>query len=193
MDLARLRALRRIDIDAANARYRRPLRRDATASPPARRDREVVLLGSVASGKYVDPLLPIFGDRLPFPADFVGRGDMSRGGLMLRCVIAGCELPYVPVVGATRRGRRPPSSSGRVSPRIGGPAWRPRPPAAPLSRFIPRDADTVEARIGGRAVTLTNLAQAVLARARAHQARPAAVLRRRRAGAAAAPPRTARW
>ena len=61
-----------------------------------------MLLGSVASGKYVDLLLPIFGERLMFPPDFVGRGDMSRGGLMLRCVDAGFELPYVPLAGAVQ-------------------------------------------------------------------------------------------
>jgi hypothetical protein len=59
-------------------------------------------------GKYVDLLLPIFGDRLMFPVHFVGRGDMSRGGLMLRCVTAGLELPYVPLAGAIRHGERPP-------------------------------------------------------------------------------------
>ena len=69
---------------------------------------DVVLLGSVASGKYVDLLLPVFGDRLMFPPDFVGRGDMSRGGLMLRCARSGDELPYVPVAGAVRHGKRPP-------------------------------------------------------------------------------------
>jgi hypothetical protein len=69
---------------------------------------EVVLLGSVASGKYVDLLLPIFGERLMFPIHFVGRGDMSRGGLMLRCVTAEYELPYVPLAGAIRHGQRPP-------------------------------------------------------------------------------------
>jgi hypothetical protein len=67
-----------------------------------------VLLGSVASGKYVDLLLPIFGDRLMFPIHFVGRGDMSRGGLLLRCVTAGLELEYVPLKGAIRHGQRPP-------------------------------------------------------------------------------------
>ena len=69
---------------------------------------EVVLLGSVASGKYVEVLQPVFGDRLLFPSAFVGRGDMSRGGLMLRCVDSGDELEYVPIEGAVRRGRRPP-------------------------------------------------------------------------------------
>jgi hypothetical protein len=50
----------------------------------------------------------VFGDRLVFPAAFVGRGDMSRGGLCLRCVENGEELEYTPVAGATRHGARPP-------------------------------------------------------------------------------------
>ena len=45
---------------------------------------QFVLLGSVATDKYVGPLLDVFGDRLYFPATFAGRGDMSRGGLLLR-------------------------------------------------------------------------------------------------------------
>lgn len=68
---------------------------------------EVVLLGSIATPKYVDVLLSVFDGRLCFPADFVGRGDMSRGGLMLRCARAGEELRYIPVKGATRHGARP--------------------------------------------------------------------------------------
>src|SRR5687768_16099302 len=96
-------------IDLANLRYRRPLERSARSllecvGP----DCDVVLLGSIASGKYVEVLLPIFGDRLLFPASFVGRGDMSRGGLMLRCVDSGLELDYVPIAGAVRQGKRPP-------------------------------------------------------------------------------------
>jgi hypothetical protein len=67
-----------------------------------------VLLGSIASGKYVEVLLPIFGERLLFPPAFVGRGDMSRGGLMLRCAASGDELEYTPVAGAVRQGSRPP-------------------------------------------------------------------------------------
>ena len=67
-----------------------------------------VLLGSVASGKYTRPLLEVFDDRLLFPAEFVGRGDMSRGGLMLRHALSRTELTYVPVQGATLRGSRPP-------------------------------------------------------------------------------------
>jgi hypothetical protein len=97
------------DIDSRNASYRKPLEQSALALREAiGPDCEVVLLGSVASGKYVDLLLPIFGDRLMFPPSFVGRGDMSRGGLMLRCVMAGFELPYEPLAGATRHGQRPP-------------------------------------------------------------------------------------
>ena len=97
------------DIDLRNPTYRKPLEQSAVALKDAvGPDCEVVLLGSVASGKYVDLLLPIFGDRLMFPPDFVGRGDMSRGGLMLRCVMAGFELPYVPIAGASRHGQRPP-------------------------------------------------------------------------------------
>jgi hypothetical protein len=97
------------DINLTNAAYRRPLEQAARAVLEAiGPDCEVVLLGSIASGKYVDPLLPIFGSRLVFPVHFVGRGDMSRGGLMLRCVTAGVELEYVPLKGASRHGQRPP-------------------------------------------------------------------------------------
>jgi hypothetical protein len=104
-----LEAFAKIDIDAANPRYRGPLLE--SAREVARRITarcEVVLLGSIASGKYVDVLLDVFGPRLTFPLSFVGRGDMSRGGLMLRCVASGQELEYVAVAGATRHGPRPP-------------------------------------------------------------------------------------
>ena len=97
------------EIDLRNTLYRAPLEQSATALRDAvGSDCEVVLLGSVASGKYVDLLLPIFEERLMFPPHFVGRGDMSRGGLMLRCVMAGLELPYIPIAGAIRHGQRPP-------------------------------------------------------------------------------------
>jgi hypothetical protein len=32
-----------------------------------------------------------------FPSEFAGRGDMSRGALMLRAVRDGVQLKYVPV------------------------------------------------------------------------------------------------
>jgi hypothetical protein len=108
VDLARLRRFATVDIDAGEARYREPLRRDALAlagslDPTA----EVILLGSIATGKYVEPLAEALGERLRFPSDFVGRGDMSRGGLLLRCVRARRELAYVAVAAVPRHGPRP--------------------------------------------------------------------------------------
>jgi hypothetical protein len=97
----------RVDVDADEARYRRPLLRHLRALAPAWADAEVVLLGSIASAKYVDVLTSVLGERIFFPSDFVGRGDMSRGGLMLRCVQEGRELAYAPIVGAVRHGPRP--------------------------------------------------------------------------------------
>ena len=112
------RAFARVDIDLKNPAYRRPLEQGARALlDSVGADCEVVLLGSVASGKYVDLLVPIFGDRLLFPIHFVGRGDMSRGGLMLRCDAAGLELDYVPVAGAVRHGQRPPRLEPLRKPR----------------------------------------------------------------------------
>lgn len=97
-----------VDIDAANRRYRAPLVRSVKAlRERITADCEVVLLGSVATGKYVDVLAKHLGQQLRFPSQFIGRGDMSRGGLMLRCADAGSELAYVPVTGAIRRGPRP--------------------------------------------------------------------------------------
>jgi hypothetical protein len=98
----------RVNVDPADARYRRPLEQSAKAlAADVGPDCDVVLLGSIASPKYVDVLLKIFDGRLLFPAEFVGRGDMSRGGLMLRCAASGDQLPYIPVAGAVRHGQRP--------------------------------------------------------------------------------------
>jgi hypothetical protein len=109
LDLARLLRFATGDIRATDERYAVPLARDATRlARRLRRGDEVVLLGSVATAKYVEPLLAIFHDKLHFPAAFVGRGDMSRGGLLLRSAAAGLELDYVPVAGAVRHGPRPP-------------------------------------------------------------------------------------
>ena len=103
-----LRDMGCVDIAEDEGRYRRPLSRDVRALAKLPGDPQFVLLGSVATGKYVDVLREGLGERLLFPAEFVGRGDMSRGGLLLRCVDERRELPYVPVAGAQRKGARPP-------------------------------------------------------------------------------------
>ena len=104
-----LRSIASVGVTPNEARFREPLERDsaALASVLAREDR-VVLLGSIATGKYVDIIESHFDGRLRFPCDFVGRGDMSRGGLMLRCVLDRKELEYIPIAGATRHGKKPP-------------------------------------------------------------------------------------
>ena len=109
VDRDRLLAIGQVPVDEENHAYRVPLLRDVTllntdAGPACR----YVLLGSIATEKYTAPLLSVFGQRLLFPSDFVGRGDMSRGGLMLRRARTGEELPYLAVTGAARRGQRVP-------------------------------------------------------------------------------------
>lgn len=102
------------DVSLDNPEYRQALEKDAKAlarrlGKEHGRDGHVVLLGSVASGKYVDILLPILGDRLRYPVSFIGRGDMSRGGLLLRSAASGEELEYEPLTAGVRpRGPRPP-------------------------------------------------------------------------------------
>jgi hypothetical protein len=104
-----VRGFARVDVDAGDVRYRRPLEASAHALlAEIGPDCDVVLLGSVASPKYVAVLGKIFGERLTFPISFVGRGDMSRGGLLLRHARDGVELDYVPVQGAVLHGARPP-------------------------------------------------------------------------------------
>jgi len=114
-----LREFAAVDIHSEDPRYRAPIERDARfLARKLPRQSEVILLGSVATGKYVNVLLASFGDRLRFPIDFVGRGDMSRGGLMLRCAGDRQELPYIAVAGAIVNGKRPP----RLAPRRYQPA-----------------------------------------------------------------------
>ena len=102
-------AFSKVDIASAGARHRTPLRRDVEQLAAALSSADtIVLLGSIATGKYADTLVDVFGERLLFPTEFVGRGDMSRGGLLLRHVRAQQELEYRPIVGAVRHGKRPP-------------------------------------------------------------------------------------
>lgn len=128
--LDRLRAWAGVDIDAEDARFTTPLLAHARALDEAYgSETRFVLLGSVATDKYVKPLGLVFGERLLFPPDFVGRGDMSRGAMLLRAVRTGRELAYAPVQTTERRGARatplsprpqpspsPASSSASVSP-----------------------------------------------------------------------------
>jgi hypothetical protein len=104
-----LRAFARVPIDPREPRYAGPLRGAAEAL--RRRlpsDAELVLLGSIATSKYAELLQAALGRSILFPIDFVGRGDMSRGGLMLRAARSGSELDYGAIDAAPRRGSRPP-------------------------------------------------------------------------------------
>lgn len=98
-----------VDLHAGNPLYREALEASAARVRARIGSRaEVVLLGSIATPKYVDVLSGVFGEALLFPKAFVGRGDMSRGALMLRSASSGQEMEYVPVVGTVRTGRRAP-------------------------------------------------------------------------------------
>jgi len=90
---ALLREFASVDVSAGNDQYRSALERDvARLHSRLPQDARVILLGSIATGKYVDVLYPTFGERLHYPFQFVGRGDMSRGALLLRSASAGTEL-----------------------------------------------------------------------------------------------------
>jgi hypothetical protein len=105
--LERLQGWAAVPIDQGNEQFTRPLIDDAAALERAYgATSRFVLLGSVASDKYVQPLTRVFGDHLFFPSDFIGRGDLSRGALLLRAARAGIELTYQPVEGAQRHGPR---------------------------------------------------------------------------------------
>ena len=110
--IGQLKGFGTVDIDSENPRYRKPLQRDI-ARLRELDGVEIVLLGSIATGKYVDVLLESLGERLLFPGDFVGRGDMSRGALLLQSAKKGIELRYEPVLGAVRTGPRAPGIASR--------------------------------------------------------------------------------
>jgi hypothetical protein len=106
--LPRLRAISAAQVDAENPEYREPLDRDVRRlRAELAAGTQVILLGSIATPKYVEPLLEVFGEALFFPKAFVGRGDMSRGGLLLRSCAAGEALEYATVFNAVRSGPRP--------------------------------------------------------------------------------------
>lgn len=102
--------------------YMQPLSMDARHLAEAvGPETDVILLGSVATHKYLKVLLHWFGRRLKFPKEFVGRGDMSRGGLLLRCAVDRIELEYIPVEGAVLHGKKPPKMKPRQYPKTGAP------------------------------------------------------------------------
>jgi hypothetical protein len=104
-----LRRIASVPLDTDDVRYREPLERACRAlDDTAGADCDFVLLGSIATTKYLEPMSAVFGDRLLFPQEFIGRGDMSRGGLLLRSVKSGQELSYIPLGNLTRHGPRPP-------------------------------------------------------------------------------------
>lgn len=116
--LADLREFAGVAIDETDPRYRKPLERSVRRlAKNLSNGGEVILLGSIATAKYVDVFLKHFKERLRFPADFVGRGDMSRGGLMLRCAADRQELNYISVQGAVLHGVRPPKLEPRRYPK----------------------------------------------------------------------------
>lgn len=96
--LRELRRISAISIDAKNSHYRLPLDSDLLhLRELVGNEADVILLGSIATSKYVTPLQEVFEERLLFPRDFLGRGDMSRGSMLLRCCAEGSELAYLPV------------------------------------------------------------------------------------------------
>jgi hypothetical protein len=103
-----MREFAEVNIATQSERFIEPLARDAQALANVAKGAPAILLGSIATDKYVGTLAAAFGERLRFPEEFVGRGDMSRGGLLLRSVRESAELSYIPVSGAVRRGARPP-------------------------------------------------------------------------------------
>jgi hypothetical protein len=107
-----------VEIDESDPRYRKPLEKSVRRlAKSLSLDCDIVLLGSIATGKYVDVFLKHFEERLCFPIDFVGRGDMSRGGLLLRCAADRTELRYISVIGAVLNGKRPPKLAPRRYPK----------------------------------------------------------------------------
>ncbi|HVZ36805.1 MAG TPA: AAA family ATPase [Polyangiaceae bacterium] len=117
LTLERLRSWADVDIHEQNRRFTEPLLAHALALERAYgQSARFVLLGSVATDKYVQPLTQVFGDRLLFPREFVGRGDMSRGSLLLRAARAGTELEYAPVSSTARQGSRPPALRRGATP-----------------------------------------------------------------------------
>ena len=111
--LERLQRWAGVSVHHANPHFTAPMTRHAHELLEAHDEHaRFVLLGSVSTQKYVAPLLGVFGERLLFPADFAGRGDMKRGSLLLQAVREDRELTYVELEGALEDGA---PSRGKLS------------------------------------------------------------------------------
>jgi hypothetical protein len=96
--VARLEGWSRVAVSPDNPHFVAPLLRHATGLLDAcDQATRFVLLGSVASRKYVGPLLDVFGERLLYPSELAGRGDMARGKLLLAAAREQRELGYASV------------------------------------------------------------------------------------------------
>jgi hypothetical protein len=110
INLQMLQEFSKVPIDLTNPSYRKPFEKSIRELKAKLNERcKIILLGSIATDKYCEPLLQAFGSRLLFPKDFIGRGDMSRGGLLLRAARANKELEYASLHAIEKRtGARPP-------------------------------------------------------------------------------------
>ncbi|HKV49254.1 MAG TPA: hypothetical protein VJN69_14260 [Candidatus Acidoferrales bacterium] len=99
IDVGGLVEMASVPISCSDPRYRAPLERDlAKLARRVGKSAEVILLGSIATPKYLEPISKMFGERLLIPSGFVGRGDMSRGAMMLRAVRSMVPLAYAPAL-----------------------------------------------------------------------------------------------
>jgi hypothetical protein len=99
-------------------------------------DGDVVLLGSVGTGKYTDLLTPIFGERLLFPRDVLHIGQLARGALFLHRARERRELEYIPVTEIIRVGRR-----ASITPELARPTVERAPTETPSRATLPSTGD----------------------------------------------------
>ncbi len=141
--IERLRGWGKVDIREDDPHFSAPLVAHAQALDRALGARaRFVLLGSLATNKYLAPLGSVFGERLLFPTELLGRGDMSRGSVLLRAAREGRELAYESVLGLLA-GTRPRGRGGRMQ---GLQRQSPSPQAA-LERGSPAPAPLAELAI----------------------------------------------
>jgi hypothetical protein len=93
--LEELRAICSTEVNANNEQFCRPLENDIRRLREKCNGSRFVLLGSIATPKYVEPLMRVLEGDLFYPSAFVGLGNMSRGALLLQCVRTQVELDYV--------------------------------------------------------------------------------------------------